>query len=214
MTINHSGIYICFEGLDGSGKSTLFLEIIRRLKENKYQFTTICPTKPSENNSFFEILFRKYSFTKKSSLIRAFVYADRSNYACHQTKWDTPLIIGDRSIITSYVTRWRRWFNSRFLSRLIVDSLERCIPAPDHVIYLSAPISLLRKRLLQRGHPLDIDETEERAKQMKNAYHEIQTENCIPRLNKTIWHTIDASKEKEVVADAAWKILKDIIGVK
>jgi thymidylate kinase len=68
--------------------------------------------------------------------------------------------------------------------------------------------------LLQRGNPLDIDETQERAEQMKRAYHEIQKENCIPRLQRTIWHTIDASKKPEIVADDAWNILKNIIGLK
>ncbi len=210
MAAHPRGIYVCIEGLDGSGKSTLFKAITERMQACGHPFTTICPTRASHPDGWLERLYKKWAFAQSSSAIRAFIYAARSAQACAKTKWDTPLVLGDRSVVTSYVTRWRRWFNSPLLSRLVVDLLERSAPGPDHIIYLTAPIPVLRQRLAQRGAPLDIDETSERAVQMGIAYDELRTTVCIPRLRKSTWHLIDASKAPEAVADDVWQLLMKI----
>lgn len=206
----HRGIYICIEGLDGCGKSTLFKEVTRRLQESAFPFDTVCPTRASEPPNWLEKLFRRSAFLRNSSAFRAFVYAARSSRACATTDWSKPLILGDRSVITSYVTRWRRWFDSPFLSRLAVDVLEPRIPGPDHVVFLDAPMQMLRQRLNHRGAPLDIDETTERALQMRRAYEEIRSTGCVPRLGATSWHIVDASRSPEAVADEVWHLLTRI----
>lgn len=186
-----NGIYICIEGLDGSGKSTLFCLLKDYLEQTKKEYTTACTTKKTDD-CFIEKLF-KINFLKKSSFFRAILYAERSRKVFYSTNWDLELILGDRSLITSYVTRWRKWANSRALTIIVVNILEPFIYAPDHVIYIDLPEEVLRKRLRKRGQPLDIDETSERSNEMRKAYNELFGSKYISRLGKTKWHKLPLS---------------------
>jgi thymidylate kinase len=205
------GTYVCIEGLDGSGKSTLFEALKERLVAVEFPFATVCPTRAVRPNGWLERWYRLSKPMQRSPSIRAIIYAIRSAQAAKATKWDSPLILGDRSVVTSYVTRWRRWFDSALLSRWLVDVLESRMPAPDHIIFLELPAPLLRQRLVDRALPLEIDETAERAEQMRLAYEELRTKQLIPRLKTTVWHLIDATPPSTEVAASAWELLAEIV---
>ena len=114
---------------------------------------------------------------------------------------------------TSYVTRWRKWINSKWLTIAFVDILEPFIPAPDHVIYIDLPQDILRARLSSRGEPLDIDETLQRSEEMRQAYNEIFNSPIIPRLRKTQWHKLSSvtpNDSPEEVLKATIELLKNI----
>ena len=206
------GVYICIEGLDGCGKSTLFNLLRKYLEENKFSFTNACPTKAICEN-WVERLYKKNIFLKNSSFFRAILYALRSKNVAKNTDWKCPLVLGDRSLVTSYVTRWKKWINSRWLTIIFVDILEPFIPAPDHVIYIDLPQDILRARLSHRDEPLDIDETLQRSEEMRQAYNEIFNSSIIPRLSKTQWHKlslITPNDSLEEVLKATLELLKRI----
>lgn len=205
------GTYVTIEGLDGVGKSTLFQAIGGQLASAGYRFESACPTRCQSPASLLERLHRQSDVLGRSSAFRAIVYAARSASVARSTDWEAPLILGDRSIITSYVTRWRRVARSATFSRLLVDVLEPGMPAPDHVLYLQADPAVLRARLSARGEPLGIDETLERSEQMRTAYEEIRNDSLIPRLARTTWHTVDAALPADDVADAAMAHLTRIV---
>jgi thymidylate kinase len=146
-----------------------------------------------------------------SSTWRAIVYARRSNWAALNTNWSKSLVLGDRSIVTSYVTRWRKWLNSPSLSIRTVDLLESAIPAPDLVFYLDAPHELLMERLQSRGRAIDIDETPKRSMAMRKAYDEIIVDNLRPsRLANTRFVRIPVSRGRSP-EDIASEIVATIV---
>lgn len=190
-------VYICLEGLKGAGKTTLFNYLVSRLEEENVDFSTVSPTRSTGESSLIERLFIKYPSLKERRFPRIFLYAHRSNFAAKNADWSKPLILGERSLTTSYATKWsssplRKWFN---LS--VINLLENKIKAPDHVIYLDVPYEVLRNRIEKRDKARDIDDTDSRLKEMETAYFEMM-DNChINRILNVKWHRI--SGEGDVV---------------
>ena len=50
--MNKRPIYICFEGLDGSGKTTLFKKIVKKLKEEGFTLCEVSPTQKCGEHDF------------------------------------------------------------------------------------------------------------------------------------------------------------------
>jgi thymidylate kinase len=203
------GKYIAIEGLDGSGKSTLFNNLIVALDKQGTSYSKICPTKAIKDNSIIEQLFIKSKFLSKLSFFRAIVYANRSFVASKNVNWASDLIIGDRSILTSYVTRWRKWFNCPFLSILFVNTLEPFVKPPDYIIYLTASTDILQKRLSNREF-IDIDETPSRSDEMRKAYEEIKLKQIIKRLKNSTWIELDANQDPSILTEKALRIINEI----
>lgn len=211
--------YICFEGLDGSGKSTLLRRIVPLLEQQGYKVQKVCPTqtvchcanKADCHCHSIERLFNRYPGLHKYRFLRMFLYAYRSNNAADDIDWSVDLLLGDRSLITSYICRWTRFNLYNRLLVLIINLLEYKIPAPDYVIYLHVPQNVLHERLLCRGK-LDIDETEERSSAMKYAYNVLRTDNhLIKRLQDTQWYIIDGNQSEEAVCENVMKQIKHLL---
>lgn len=207
--------YYCLEGLDGCGKSTTFSLIVKHLFDNNIKFQTCNPTRASNQNSLLELLFKRFIFLQKSSIFRAILYAQRSNYASSQVQWfDNSIVLGDRSIVTSYVTRWKKWLGSSQISILIVNALETKIPCPTIIFYLDAPHDLLMDRLKKRGIFLDIDETPNRSKAMRKAYEEIMESSFRPNRIKTarfVRIKITPSRSADDIAAEIFSIIRNHI---
>ena len=214
--IIHRARYVCLEGLDGSGKSTT-TDLLKKMLGNKGISFSVCnPTQRILNDDWIEVMFARSEWMRGSSLLRAFIYARRSQWAALNTDWSRPLVLGDRSIITSYVTRWRRWGNCPTLSIRIVDFLEPVIPAPGLVFYLDVPHDLLMERLESRDRKKDIDETPERSMAMRRAYEEIIGGIFQPvRLGNTRFVRIKVLRgmtPEDIASGIVDKILVDLTG--
>lgn len=211
--------YICFEGLDGSGKTTLFNRIVPLLKEKGYNVQKVCPTQSACNCknkadchcSSIERLFNRHPYLHKSRFLRMFLYAYRSNFAASNIDWNKDLILGDRSLITSYICRWNMFnLHNRFLV-LCTNLLEYKIPAPDYVIYLDVSQEVLRERLSYRGNQ-DIDETDERSNSMRCAYDMFRKDDhFIKRLANVKWYIIDGEQSEETVCDEALNLIIQLL---
>lgn len=209
--MNKRPLYICFEGLDGSGKTTLFKKIVKNLKESGITFYEISPTQKCGDNDLWEKIYDKFKFLKDIIFFRQFLYAHRSNTVSKNIDWNVELLIGDRSIITSYMCRWSQsdFKNKQLIAR--VNLLESKIPTPDYAIYLDVKPENLQKRLKFRGDT-DIDENERRSLEMRYAYDFLRNNpKAVSRIKNVKWIIIDGNLSEEEVFQNAWKEITSLI---
>lgn len=190
--------YIAIEGPKGCGKSSLLERLPQRLRDFGLTVAMLCPTRPIPGQHPLERL----AAGSDDDALRERLYAARSNYHAMQVPQDARLILGDRSILTSYATRWERAPAGQkrgYIER--VDAMEYLIGLPDHVIQLNVPEEHLLARL-QARRERDYgrhDETPERLRSVLAAYREMRECGSELGLGSIVWHDIDASAPPAVV---------------
>lgn len=163
-------MYIALEGTKGTGKSTIFSRLEIALQYDGIQFATFSPTKPMPTDLWWEKAYAQYS--EVDQFIEELYHA-RANHHAKKISFDEPLVLGDRSILTSFVTRWPQ--ESQKLHEYIqhTRAQEYAVPVPDMVIYLDLPIEVTLHRLANRERNYGLrDEQIERLIQAKMAYEE------------------------------------------
>ncbi|WP_333640476.1 AAA family ATPase [Acinetobacter johnsonii] len=163
-------MYIALEGTKGTGKSTIFSQLEIALQYDGIQFATFSPTKPMPTDLWWEKAYAQYS--EVDQFIEELYHA-RANHHAKKISFDEPLVLGDRSILTSFVTRWPQ--ESQKLNEYIqhTRAQEYAVPVPDMVIYLDLPIEVTLQRLANRERNYGLrDEQIERLIQAKMAYEE------------------------------------------
>lgn len=163
-------MYIALEGTKGTGKSTIFSQLEIALQYDGIQFATFSPTKPMPTDLWWEKAYAQYS--EVDQFIEELYHA-RANHHAKKISFDEPLVLGDRSILTSFVTRWPQ--ESQKLHEYIqhTRAQEYAVPVPDMVIYLDLPIEVTLHRLANRERNYGLrDEQIERLIQAKMAYEE------------------------------------------
>ena len=156
------GKLIVFEGTDGSGKSTQFSLLTKRLRAEQVEFRTMVFPQYSEPSSALIRMYLGGEFGTKPSDVNAYAastfYAvDR--YASYQKVWKTyyrqgGLILSDRYTSSNAVHQaakeppeGREEF-FRWLQDFEYNRLE--LPRPDIVIYLDVPTELTGEMLRKR----------------------------------------------------------------
>ena len=184
---NVKGVYICLEGLKGAGKTTIFNNLVTKLREKEVDFSTVSPTRSSGNVHLIERLMKKFPSLKSKRLPRIFLYAHRSNYAAAHANWNKPLILGERSIATSFATKWSHSSIRTQFNFGIINLLENKIRTPDYVIYIDVPHDILRERIDSRDKERDMDDSVSRLKEMEEAYLQMMNHCQIKRMSNVKW---------------------------
>ena len=156
------GKLIVFEGTDGSGKSTQFSLLTKRLHAEQVEFRTMVFPQYSEPSSALIRMYLGGEFGTKPSDVNAYAastfYAvDR--YASYQKVWKTyyrqgGLILSDRYTTSNAVHQAskeppeRREEFFRWLQDFEYNRLE--LPRPGIVIYLDVPTELTGEMLRKR----------------------------------------------------------------
>lgn len=163
-------MYIAIEGTKGTGKSTLLEALNVKLKNNGIDFQCFAPTKPMPQNSWWEKAYRDFS---QDDVYLDSLYTARANYHASNTDFRSGLVLGDRSILTSCVTRWPHDDLNRLVPYLTqIRQKEFLVPLPDLVLYLDLPLEVTLARLAKRErHYGLLDEKAERLQQAQQAYN-------------------------------------------
>lgn len=201
------GVYVCLEGVKGVGKSTVLSDVKAAYRAQGVAFAEACPTKsianPHPPDHLLEYLSSRIPSLRSEDEWNEALYAERSRHVARTVDWSSPLIIGDRSVVTSYVTRWQKYGSAQqTIDR--VDQYESEIPAPNVVIELRLSVDVLLKRLQNRERFYGKhDETVERLHEQLAAYDDIYAylKNrhagersdvfTMPRLAHTQWHRVE-----------------------
>lgn len=163
-------MYIAIEGTKGVGKSTLLEQLKVKFIQEGVVFSTFSPTKAMPQDIWWEQAYPQYAHD--DCFIRD-LYTARANYHAQQTDFSSPFVLGDRSILTNFVTRWPT--QSADIENYIhhVKQQTYRVPIPDFVIYLDLPIEVTLQRLANRNRNYGLyDEQTERLLQAKLAYEQ------------------------------------------
>lgn len=206
-------MYLAFEGVKGSGKSTLVESVREELRKTGVLTALFAPTGRTEGFSFAELFSDKFPSLRNRDLWNEYLYSRRAQRNKRNAERSGLLVIGDRSVVTSYVTRWNKWNNPAACIRR-VDFLECGVPAPDHIIYLDVePQTAIHRINLRaaRGYGLR-DQSYERITETLNSYRSVMTYG-ISRLENTGWHIINANHDFATVKARTMEIVWQLLSI-
>lgn len=156
--------YIVVEGPIGVGKTSL----ARRLAES---FESDLVLENAEQNPFLERFYRNRRHSALPTQLFFLFQRARQIEAIRQTDLFSPVRVAD------FMLEKDRLFaelnldaNELNLYEQVYQSLEIDAPTPDLVIYLQAPPSVLRRRVINRGIPYEQQLDEEYLERLGNAY--------------------------------------------
>ena len=200
------GKLICFEGLDGSGKSTQEQLLCRRLENENINFKKIKLPNYDDDACALVKMYLQGRFGKNPGDVNAFAasafYAvDR--YVSYNCYWKNEYLAGDVIVSDRYVTSnayhqltklpKEQW--DEFLLWLYDFEYNKMgIPKPDCVIYLDMPVNVSQKLMTGRynGNEEKKDIHEKNVEYL-NACREAADYAC----KKGNWLKIDCSKNGE-----------------
>lgn len=206
--------YIAIEGVKGSGKSTLINGVMDILNSAEVKTTLIAPTRPAEPVSIMEKITNFYPKLRECDLWNEMLYANRSNRQGLKAAKAEGILIGDRSIVTSYATRWNKWPSRKYCIER-VDKLEPILPPPSHIIYLDVKPETALARIggrRDRNYGQN-DETPARINEALKAYKEIMNYN-IRRIAATEWIKVDANGTFEDILYNTIYIVKTVLNLR
>jgi thymidylate kinase len=192
-------VYIAIEGIKGSGKSSALAQVQHALERMSVPHTLLRPYALSESTALSDRAFRLTARIWPDGAVARF-YAWRSDRLAARVPRRCGLVIGDRSIITSYVTRWSDSNPSAAMDA--VDRLERRIPLPDHVVLLNVPVAVAANRIQhrpQRCHGRR-DEQVSRLLAAAQAYRTLASNPARFGIASVSWHVMDANRPPDRVA--------------
>lgn len=207
---SHTPLYIALEGLDGTGKSTLFNNLVARLQQEGIPHTTLCPTRMTRPRSIIERLYNFSPRHKKIRFLRRIIFAYRSWCASRLVDKNSKLILGDRSIAGSYAKNWKIIFHSAKLTIGFFNMIEPFVPAPHHILLLQAPPLVIAERLAPRAY-VDVDEVPHVQERMDAAYRQMMAGYPIERLKHTQWTIIDAAQPEQQLTDEVFNLIQELI---
>jgi thymidylate kinase len=146
------------------------------------------------------------------------LYIERANYHYEELQKDKtnfasdPLIIGDRSIITSIVTRWKRVDQigeDQYIDQILRG---RLFEMPDVIFYLDLAIDKIKERQNHRlgttGRTYGLREEKiDRLIDIEKTYHYLMKDCQNASLKSIRWIVIDASQTPTEIAQTIFKHL-------
>lgn len=191
------GKYVVFEGIDGSGKSTVCLNMAKKLQENGYKVLTI--TEPS--NSEIGQLLRKYlKSTSVDPKVLALLFAADSYDI--QTKFSEEY---------DYILSDRNYFSTIAYQMIEIDKswlfeLHRYLKNPDILFYLNVSVDNALERISLRDKNIDSFENKESLSKIKNNYDLLLSDISNLKIKTIDTDTYNVSEVENLVLSELYKI--------
>jgi len=193
-------MYIVFEGIDGSGKTSLINELSKDKDLKKYK--PIIKREPFDKK-FLENCFKKISSwdneEKALCLSLAFAYDRAFLEKEFKDYYGKNLVLSDRSFISSLA------YQSIYIDLDWVFCINKFFKKPDLVIYLDTDVDIALRRINQRSEKsITYFEKKEFLEKLKESYKKVF--DFLRKKDYEIFE-IDANEEFESVKNKVKKII-------
>ncbi|HRG20086.1 MAG TPA: dTMP kinase [Saprospiraceae bacterium] len=205
----HPGKFIALEGIDGAGKSTLVMALVKKMEEAGLPcHATAEPTKNHIGKTIRAILGGEIEGDEKT--IAALFLADRLDHLTHSSYGILSLLQGGSHVICD------RYYLSSYAYHVPYVSLDWVISAnalcaelkrPDITFFIDIPVEVSMKRLSASRNQLDRFENEARISQVRSNYFAAmekvkEEENII---------IIDGCKSPDEVVELLWEKIQELL---
>jgi dTMP kinase len=203
---NH--LFIAFEGIDGSGKSTQASILAERLKsEGKSVYLTNEPSQGNIGRMIRTILKGEETFDERA--IAALFAADRLDHILNEKdgmlkKLETEIVICDRYYFSSYAYHGTHINMDWVIS---TNAMSAEILRPDITIFIDVAPQESMKRITVNRESIELYETLDNLTAVRTKYFEAfeklkEDENVV---------IIDGNREKGDVSQAIWGVVKKVM---
>ena len=203
------GKFIVFEGVDGSGKTTISRMLQDKMEQMNLAIHHTCePTRNPVGGLIRKIITKQVSTNEQT--IGALFLADRLDHIQHpdygmlQYLEKGEHVISDRYYYSSYA-----YHVPHLTMDWVINANKLCADflRPDLVLFLDIPVEETLRRISDNRDSNDLFETEERLTQVRNNYQEaIKREGT-----KDNVQVVDATGTIEEVFASVWKKVSDLL---
>lgn len=158
------GHYIVFEGIDGSGKTTICSQIAVKLRERGYNVLHISEPSKSEIGQLLRKQMREMTLNQKSI---ALLYAADSYDIQYRITEKYDFILSDRNFFSTVA------YQMTDVDEDWLFLIHRFLEMPDIIFYLNVSVDEALCRIEQRDGNRDVFENKESLKQIKLNYDKI-----------------------------------------
>ncbi|CAA9203484.1 dTMP kinase [Flavobacterium collinsii] len=206
----NKGIFIAFEGIDGSGKSTQVKLLTNKLKENGYKvYSTFEPT-DSPIGSIIRNVFNHRIIADNRTIAGLFV-ADRLDHLLNETNGilkkieEGYIVITDRYYFSSYAYHGVHMPMDWVINS---NSMSSDLLKPTINIYVDICPDESMSRITKDRSLIELYENKEYLKEVREKYFEA-FEKLKEQENISI---IDGNRKPEIILDEIWSQVKSLLG--
>ena len=192
------GVFICIEGLDGSGKTTHAHRLVRNLQ--KLGYDAVYTTEPSRGEIGRFIRSSVLQGTKRlPRVVEAFLFAvDRVD---HLEKMVEPaleaekIVVSDRCIYSSLAYQGAAGLDLKW-----IEEINRMALPPDLAIYIDVPPEVVVKRIRRKKSVMERLETQRRVREVYMKF--VENGKLVP---------VDGDRKKSEVGNNILKMVLDFL---
>ncbi len=186
------GHYIVFEGIDGSGKTTICSNTAARLRESGYKVLLISEPSKSEIGQLLRKQMKTMTLNQKSI---ALLYAADSYDIQAQILEDYDFILSDRNFFSTVA------YQMVDVDENWLFSIHKFLEIPDAVFYLNISVDEALSRIERRDGNREVFENKESLEQIKRNYDKIMNRRNDFKIYKIDTSECNVIKVGEIVLE-------------
>ncbi len=205
--MKNKGLFVVFEGCDGSGKTTLINNIVKRLRQEKI---SVCQTREPGgclvSEKIRDIIVNNEIDAKTECLLFAAARNEHLLNTIIPALNEGKIVLCDRFVYSSIA--YQKY--ARNLDDFVINVNDWILNkiTPDIIIYLDLPPAIGLQRIYNNRH-VEVNRLDQESltfhQKVYDAYQLIFKNNHLVK-------TIDASKQPEIVFNEAYNIIKTTLG--
>lgn len=202
-------LFICFEGIDGSGKTTQVTKLTRRFENQNLKVHQTCEPTKFPTGKLIRSIFAG-EFPADEHTIAALFLADRVEHLLGKEEGILKLLSENSNVITD-----RYYFSSYAYHSVhvpmdwVFELNKKCteILRPTATIFIDVPPEIAYERILKRNENKELYETLDN---LKKVYYNYLTSFEKAKSTENII-IIDGNQSEEKVSELVWKEVEKLL---